>query len=358
MLARGFRVVLTAALVVLLAAGGSSWSDGAPVEAPARSEVVDTAAVATSPIAMQRRKKRFQCHGVEHREVKGPEPKYTRKKLAEFRNQKRVCRATWIPKPRKRFVPQGLAVAGSTAWMTGFLYSEGYGERPCRLLRIDVRTGRQLSRQGIVGRVGSRPVTYCRHGGGVLKRGKWLWIVEKNRLWRVDSSIRSRTIRATRVWRLESPVRGSTVVATSKLLGVVPFQESGRPRIHWFRFRDLHREGVMELGRRDKGRKQLGAARRTRIPTHVQGAALDSHGALHLARSNLKCGELVTPRRRIAIVPGAEGISFAQGGRRLWVASESGARPYAEGTRKPLTAGISAFEWPGLQRARRSPCRF
>ncbi|HET7351365.1 MAG TPA: hypothetical protein VFJ28_10545 [Marmoricola sp.] len=356
MLLRGLRVVLTAALVVLLAAGESSRPGSGPAAATKRTEVVDTTAVAATQTVRQPRQKRFQCDGVEHREVKGPGPAYTRKKLVVHRNHKRVCHATWIPKPRKRFVPQGLAVAGSTAWMTGFLYSEGYGERPCRLLRIDVRTGRQLSRQGIVGRVGTRPATYCRHGGGVLKRGKWLWIVEKNRLWRVDSTIRSRTIRATRVWRLESPVRGSTVVATSKLLGIVPFQESGRPRIHWFPFRALHREGVLELARRDKGRKQLGAAVRTRIPTHVQGATLDSEGDLYLARSNLKCGELVTPRRRIAIVPGAEGIDLTS--RRLWVASESGSRPYAEGTRKPLTAGVTAFEWPGLQLARRSLCRF
>ena len=46
-------------------------------------------------------------------------------------------------------------------------------------------------------------------------------------------------------------------------------------------------------------------------------------------------------------MPGAEGLQFSPGGRRLYAVSESGARPYVK-SRKPLTPAVSSFEWPGL----------
>jgi hypothetical protein len=66
----------------------------------------------------------------------------------------------------------------------------------------------------------------------------------------------------------------------------------------------------------------------------------------------------VTPDgRRLGFVPGAEGIQFLPGSHRLYAVSESGARPYAK-SRKPLTAGVNRFEWPGLGHGRRSDCGF
>jgi hypothetical protein len=356
MLARGLQVVQTAALVLLLAAGGSSWSGGGSADATGRPEVVDTATLAATQTAQQRRKKRFQCHGLKHRQVRGQRPDYTRTKLAEFRNHKRVCRAAWLPEPRNRMVPQGLAVSGTTAWISGYLHSRGFGKRPCRLMRVHLMTGRLLDYRGITGRVGKRPVSYCRHGGGLLQRGKWLWVAEKNKLWLVDPTTRGRSIRATRAWRIEAPVRGSAIVGTRHAIGLVPFQRTGRPYIHWFSMRGLLRRGVVDLGLRSEGRKQLGAGARTAVPTYVQGATIGPDRRLYLTRSSLACGELVTPwRTRIAFVPGAEGISFGQGGRRLWAVSESGAKPYRR-MGKPLTPAVTAFEWPRTSHARRSTC--
>ena len=121
--------------------------------------------------------------------MRGTDPTYTRKTLADFRNHKRLCGGLWLPTPRRYLVPQGLAVTGSTAWVSGFRYRPGYGERPCQLRRINLVTGQQLAfHSAIYGRVGQRPRTYCRHGGGILQRGAYLWIVEKNKLWLVDPS--------------------------------------------------------------------------------------------------------------------------------------------------------------------------
>ena len=83
-----------------------------------------------------------------------------------------------------------------------------------------------------------------------------------------------------------------------------------------------------------------------------------ANGALYLARSTLACGELVSPSgRRLGFVPGAEGIQLLAGTRRLYAVSESGARPYVK-SRKPLTAALNRFEWPGLGHGRRPDCGF
>ena len=341
MLTRSLGLLLVAALVTTL---GPSVSAAAP--GPATS-------VATT-------KATFRCHGIEHRDVEGPRPTYTRKKLARFRNDRRVCRATWLPRPRKKFVPQGLSVSRGSGWVAGYRYSPGFGSRPCGLRNVDLGTGELRGYASrIVGAVGKRKPTYCRHGGGVAAWGRLLWVVEKNKLWLLDPAQASGgVVRARRVWRLESPVRGSSVLVSGTRIGLVPFQKTGRAHLHWFEIRDVLRRRVLTLGRRADGRTQLGAAARTRVPTLVQGATIGPGGGLYLTRSNLACGELVVPGgRRIGFVPGAEGIGFSAGGKALWVASESGARPFAH-SRKPLTPAVTSFEWPGLLRGRSTTCEF
>ncbi len=317
----------------------------------------DAAAQPAQTLAAAKAKKR--CDGITHRQVRGTEPVYTRKKLAKFTNSNKVCRALWLPRPRRYFVPQGIAMAGrNTLWMSGFRYRKGYGKRPCQLMRVGMSTGRRVDfHRSIWGRVGQRPRTYCRHGGGILQRDGMLWVVEKNKLWLVNPKQSGSVLKARRVWRLESPVRGSAVVATAKRIGMVPFKTSGAAYVHWFSLKRLMRPGVLDLAVRRHGRKQIGAVARTRVPTYVQGATM-AGGRLFLSRSNLSCGELVTPTgRRIGLVPGVEGIQFRAGNRRLWAISESGAPPYAR-SRKPLTAAASSFGWPRLISGKPSKCRF
>ena len=186
-----------------------------------------------------------------------------------------MCGGLWLPSPRRYLVPQGLALSGRTAWVSGFRFRKGYGERPCQLRRIDLVTGRQTAyHAAIYGRVGQRPRTYCRHGGGILQRGAYLWIVEKNKLWQVDPTSRRSVLEARRVWRIKAPVRGSAVVATRTRIGLVPFVKKGPAHVYWFRFKQLQKPGVLDLAARPKGRSQVGAVARTSVPTHVQGATL------------------------------------------------------------------------------------
>jgi len=341
MLTRGPRMILV--LLLLLVVGGGVVR-------------MDTV---SQPVATRVLKARAQCHGISHRQVRGEEPTYTRKLLARFPNRNRLCHGIWLPSPRRYLVPQGIAIAGNTAWLSGFRFRERYGNRPCQLLRVNLTTGRRLAfRRAIYGQVGQRPRTYCRHGGGILQRGRLLWIVEKNKLWLVNPLRPGRVLNARRVWRIKSPVRGSAIVATPRRIGLVPFQRRGVAQIHWFTFKHLMKTGVLDLAVRRKGKRQLGAVARTRIPRLVQGATTDARGRLYLSRSNLACAELVTPSgRRIAFVPGAEGIAFHSRHRRLWAVSESGAWPYAR-SRKPLTPAVSSFEWPRLMSGKRARCGF
>lgn len=333
-------MLLTALLVAV--GGGVVATDAAPVSS-----------------STAERKAEFRCHGLDRDDVRGVDPTYTNKSLADFRNHKRQCSGLWLPPPRRYLVPQGIAVWRNTAWVSGFRYSKGYGERPCQLRRVDLITGKQLEfHSAIYGRVGERPRTYCRHGGGILHRGPYLWVVEKRKLWLVKPSSSRTVLDARRVWRIKAPARGSAIVATNKRIGLVPFVERGPAYIHWYPFKRLLRSGVLDLGVTRKGRKQIGAVARTRVPTYVQGATLSPAGGLYLARSSLACGELVMPDgRRLGFVPGAEGIQFGAQLKRLYAVSESGARPYVK-SRKPLTAGVNSFEWPGLARGRRSDCTF
>lgn len=345
---------LTVSLALVLLLAGIGWLGQWPSAGPSG----EAPGIGAAQLAAQKTF-RGKCRGLYRRQVIGDEPTYTRKKLAKFRNHRAMCRGVWLPSPRRYLVPQGIAVTGKTAWVSGFRYRKTTGNRPCQLVRISLRTGRRLELfRAIYGQVGKRPRTYCRHGGGLLQRGKWLWIVEKNKLWRVDPNQSGRWLEADRVWRLKSPVRGSTVVATTRRIGMVPYAKSGKPRIRWYPFKALMRPGVLDLGVRSAGRKQLGAAGTTRIPRLVQGATVDARGRLYLSRSNLACGELVTPRgRRIAFIPGAEGLQFTPRGTRLWVVSESGAWPYAK-SRKPFTPAVTGFEFPRLLRGKAASCGF
>jgi hypothetical protein len=344
MLTRGLRVIFV--MLPLLASGGLVSLDAAE----------SVSALSVQPVAA---KKAPACEGIDRREVRGAQPAYTGRPLTEFRNHTRLCRAIWLPKPRRHLVPQGLAVSGRTAWISGFRHRPGFGQRPCQLVGVNLFTGKRLAfHSAIFGQVGKRPRTYCRHGGGILQRGRWLWMVESSKLWLVDITQRSDVLEARRAWRIEAPVRGSSIVARGDRLGLVPFQTKGAAHIYWFSFKALMKRGVLDLAQKGEGRTQLGAVAATRVPRLVQGATLDPSGRLYLTRSNLACGELITPwGGRVAFIPGAEGLQFSANGTRLWVVSESGARPY-EKPSKPFTPAVSSFEWPRLIHGKRTACGF
>jgi hypothetical protein len=288
-----------------------------------------------------------RCAGVTLDDVRGPRPDYVSGELDAFPGSDAVCRALWLPRADRWFVPQGIALAGRTAWVSGYRWREGYGNRPCRLLHVDLRTGRPLGDQPrLDGAVAGGPPVFCHHGGGLAMDEHGLWVAETRRLWLVDPARAGRRDAVQRVWRLDRPVSGGLLVTgRNGRFGLGDFSLTRDSGMHWFTFADLLAPGVTTLSADPAGPSRVPALRRSVAPRYAQGGAVDPDGprTAYLTTSLSTCGLLLTPDgRRLALGPGAEGIAFdGHGG--LWAVLESGARSYQEQGR-PLVPMLVRYD--------------
>jgi hypothetical protein len=269
------------------------------------------------------------CDGVSGDDVRGARPRYAEGGLAGFVNDESMCRGLWLPRADAWFVPQGLALDGRTAWVSGFRWRARFGNRPCQLLRVDLRTGEELAFQPrLEGQVPDGPSgIWCHHGGGLTMNDHGLWLAETGRLWLVDPERVGRTGAVRRVWRLSGSVSGGFLVAgDGDRFGLGDFHADRDSTIHWYRFSEVPARAVTVAPRHGQG----GATRPARLRPY-------------LTSSLSTCGVLVTPGgRRIAFAPGAEGIAFdGKGG--VWAALESGSRGYQRRGR-PLTPMLARFD--------------
>lgn len=287
------------------------------------------------------------CAPVTAADVRGRAPAYLPRDvdLAALEVSGAVCEAVWAPRAAAAFVPQGVAVRGRTAWLTG--YDEGEpGSLWCRVLRIDLRTGAlRADRPRLVGSVGGGPEVACRHGGGVALDGHGLWVTESSRLWLLDPG----SLEVRRAWRLADPVQGSFGVLDPRgRIGLGRFRPSrvhpGRAALDWFAIDALLAPGVVELGVDD-------AVASRRVPSHAQGAVwarLGGRTGVWFARSHTRCGVLEGPGGvRRAFVPGAEGMAATDEG--LWVVSESTARGYWRLGGRPVVPTLSRLDTARLR---------
>ncbi len=300
------------------------------------------------------------CRGLHRDDVSGPLPSYVDGALARFANDTAMCRALWLPTADRWLVPQGLALDGETAWVSGYRWHRELGRRPCRLLHVSLRTGRLLaSTDRIAAEVYGPYETFCRHGGALSLDRHGLWVVESDRLWLVDPHRVGHPDQVRRVWRLETPVRGSVLVDGSRTqLGIGTWRDDRRGRMSWFRYRDLLEPGVSALGSA-RGAHRAGQVRTSTTVRRVQGTARGrgagvARGVWSTA-STTTCGMLVDPGgRRIAFAPGAEDVEF-DGRGRVWAVLESGARPYQR-VGRPLVPMLAQFDVGQLVRGQRSRC--
>ncbi|QWZ09286.1 hypothetical protein KRR39_05740 [Nocardioides panacis] len=315
----GHRVVaLLGALLLLVSCSASSRSDEPPPSS---------------------------CPALHFDDVRGPVPSYVSAPLAAFPNDQALCRGLWLPTADRWLVPQGLALDGRTAWVSGYRWRKSYGDRPCRLLHVDLLTGRLLaSADRLTGSVGDRGATFCRHGGALSSDRHGLWLAEADRLWLVDPARVGTGHEVLRVWRTERPVRGSAFVDGSRAeIALVSFSDRHAGRTRWYSFDDLLADGVTTLvaGRPTRA-DQAGATRTTSAVRRVQGTTRGP-GGVWSTSSTSTCGMLVTPGgRRVAFAPGAEDLEF-DGRGRVWAVLESGARSYQRDGR-PLVPMLARFD--------------
>jgi hypothetical protein len=266
------------------------------------------------------------CGPLKGRDVHGSRASHLPRRVTRFWGDEAVCRGMWLGGRAGYFVPQGLAVDGRTAWVTGYDGSARRSKRACRLLKIDLRRLEVVaSHRRLTGAVPGRGATYCRHGGAVVADGpKRLWVIETRRLWLLDPRLVGRKDPVRRVWRLEDGVRGSVgVMVPGKGLGLGRHAQRGR--IDWFDPQRLRRSH----------RTILRASRTERAPRGLQGL---TYGRLRpggrpgvwLTRGVRGCGFAVLQGpwgQRLPIAPGAEGLGFdGRGG--MWVLSEASVRKY------------------------------
>jgi len=288
---------LVAALVACLLAGCNS--DGGDREKP---EAAD------------------RCNGVDYADVRGTPPAHAGTTLDPYAATSAVCAAYWLDGGGRWFVPQGLAIEGETAFVSGYRWRERRSERPCQLLVVDLLTGqtRQFLERFEAAVYGSRP-TYCRHGGGLELTGHGLWVAESERLWLLDPALVGHRDPVLRVWRLQRPIEGSALVIDGDRLGLAGYNTMHRGRISWFRIDDVLAPGRTLLARPEST---------GRVPERLQGITAGP-GGIWLSSSRTHCAELSTPGRRpLDFVPGAEDIELS--GDDLWTLSEASARPYLD----------------------------
>jgi hypothetical protein len=266
------------------------------------------------------------CDGVPYDEVRGPEPGEPHGSLRDFRAADAVCDAWWLDLPDD-FVPQGLEVTTSTAYVVGHR-AGAVGSKPCQVAAVALPSGRTRAFAARLDPPGSRSDTaYCRHGGGAALTDAGLWVVETSRLWLLDPT-RLGDDPVLRVWRLGDGVRGSTLAATGGTLVVAGYRPAGPGRARWYDEAALLRPGVTTLVERAARPGDIGMERSTRVPPRLQGLAFTRAGVPWFVSSGIACGVVRPGGRPRDFVPGAEDLVVDR--RSIWTVSEASATPYRD----------------------------
>lgn len=277
------------------------------------------------------------CGPLRPETVTGRTPSYVDTTADRFASDHAACAGVWLRSTRWGFVPQGVAVRGRTAWVSGYDGDRRIGRLWCMVLRVDLRTGRTLDSTTLVDVPVDGATMSCRHGGGLAADDHGVWLTEAARLWLLDP----RSLEVRRVWSLRSGVRGSFAV----------FDDQGRLGIGAHR---AHRRGWLDWLDPDA----LVAGDDSRIdddqvlehvvaPPNTQGVIWGRLGerapALWFVRSSTRCGIVVGPAGRLGFVPGAEGTTVDARGR-LWVVSESGSRVHQEKGGRPVIPSLVRYD--------------
>jgi hypothetical protein len=292
------------------------------------------------------------CGPISYDDVRGRPPSYLPKKeLDRFANDHAVCAGVWL-RTGRGFIPQGVTVAGGTAWVSGFNGASPLHYRYCIIERVDVRTGKVVDRlDPVAGQVGDRDPLKCRHGGGLVRDEHGLWLVETTRLWLIDPE----TLDVARVWALTPPLRGSfALVDGAGRLGVGRWYPHRRAQVDWFDTDTILGSSVLDV-------TPDMASGSTSAPPATQGAVWGSFGrqpaAAWFAQSVTRCGVLVGPAgtHRRAFVPGAEGMDLV-GDDSLWVVSEAGAKRYQDLGGRPVVPMLLRLDVSDFARWQRPGC--
>lgn len=298
---------------------------------------------------------RLACHRPTLRTTRGRRPAITQRYLRTYANDHFACVAMWVPRLDEGFVPQGLALDGHTAWISGHTWDRELRHDSCQVMQVDLRSGKLLKFtprvRGSVGRL--RPVV-CRHGGALALTKDGVWLIETARIWLLDPRRIGKADQIKRAWRVIKPAKGSVGAINGDHLVLGGFTNVSKARIDWFSLTDLLTPGRVELRPREReleGPGYVTALKSQPAPSKMQGLQFDPRGKLVVVRSSPKCGEMQVGGSKLAFLPGAEGVAFDRKGH-VWALSETTAlRPTI-----PLVPSLVRFDSALTERGVQPQC--
>jgi hypothetical protein len=253
-------------------------------------------------------------------DVLGRQPTYGDRALSRVPNAAAMTVRIWAPGLDDGFVPQGLTFLDGAVYVGTYRSEDpGQGRGPCRIYRVDPRSG------AITGMLDLPP--QCGHAGG-LARGRpgRLWVADTRAVFEIglepggDAAI-GRVLASI---QLEGDLKGSFAAGTADALWLGTYSREPGARLYKLPFE--------KLAAGPAARSERDATAAIALPTKAQGAAFDPAGRLWVTRSGAALGELVridletsAVLQRFAMPAGMEDISFEpEGG--LWAISEAGSK--------------------------------
>lgn len=264
-------------------------------------------------------------------EILGSRPGYLSSGPGPVPNQQAITRRIWAPGLDEGYVPQGLAVAEGVILLSAYRSADPkVGRGPCRVFRIDPRTGASTGFFDLP--------PGCGHAGGLAYLGKGsLVVADTRRLYRIDMprAFADRTARdALRgTVRLGGEAKGSFAAFDGRdlWLGVYDKDEA-KSRLYRFPlsiFEEFSGKGVLTEDR---------ALAALPVPKEAQGAAFGPGGSLWTTSSGSRFGKLYKLHPKTGAVlashemaAGIEGIAF-DGEGKLWSVSEAGSQRWSRWT--------------------------
>lgn len=296
------------ALALVLALGGcAAAADRSDVSDQSREQVL-----------------RVGCDRVDYADVRGPEPGEPNGSLRDYPARAAVCAAWWLDLADD-FVPQGLELDGSTAYVVGHR-AAAVGQKLCQVAVVDLPSGRTRAFTGALDAGDGSPS--CRHGGGAALTDAGLWVIQTARLWLIDPDRIGRPDQVRRVWDLAEGVRGSTMAAHDGQLVIAGYRPLGPGKARWYDEASVLAAGATDLVESGAGAGDVAMTRATRVPPRLQGLAFTGSGALWQVASRISCGLVHHGGRARDFVPGAEDLVVAGGS--IWTVSEASAAPYRD----------------------------
>lgn len=250
-------------------------------------------------------------------QVLGRNPSYSSKGLTAVPNSGAIGQRIWAPGLDEGYVPQGLAFAAGSLYVSAYKSEDPkQGRGPCRLFRVDTATG------AVTGALDLPPA--CGHAGGIGEgRAGRLFVADTRVVFEVELAGSGETSigRVARTIKLTGQVKGSFAASTRDALWLGTYDKEPGARFYRFPFAAL--KPVLA---------EADATASIPLPIEAQGAAFDTAGRLWITRSGSRFGELVeldpasgAVLRRYAMPAGLEDLSVDDKGG-LWGLSEAGSK--------------------------------